>query len=164
MQAIEVEHLSFTYEERSRPALADINLKIDEKEFILLAGSSGSGKSTLIRCLNGLIPHRYMGEYHGVVKVRGVSVADSAFLNLSLTVGTVLQEVDKQLVSSSVEDEVAFGPCNLALSRTEIEKRVDSSLGETGIRPLRKRFTFALSGGQKQRLAIADILAMEPFP
>jgi len=129
---------------------------------VLLAGASGSGKSTLLKCINGLIPHRYVGEYSGEVSLRGKSVADSALHELSLVVGTVLQEPDKQLVSSSVEDDVAFGPCNLALPRSEIEDRVQRSLASMEILQFRERSIFALSGGQKQRLAIAGALAMEP--
>jgi energy-coupling factor transport system ATP-binding protein len=162
LHEIAISDLSFTYESRTTPALDKINLTIKTQEFVLLAGASGSGKSTLIKCVNGLIPHRYVGDYSGLVSVRGQPVPDSRFLQLSLTVGTVLQEADKQLVSSIVEDDVAFGPGNLALPRREIEKRVKRSLDLMDIRDLRERSIFAISGGQKQRLAIADVLAMEP--
>lgn len=162
LHEIEISDLTFTYENRKEPALADINLAIDTQEFILLAGASGSGKSTLIKCINGLIPHRYMGEYSGDVKIRGRSVPNTRFLDLSMIVGTVLQEPDKQLVSSVVEDDVAFGPGNLSLPRSEIERRVKQSLESMDIQHLRERPVVALSGGEKQRLAIADVLAMEP--
>jgi energy-coupling factor transport system ATP-binding protein len=162
LHEIEISDLSFTYENRTAPALDRVNLTIEPREFVLLAGASGSGKSTLIKCVNGLIPHRYVGEYSGQVCVREQPVPDSRFLQLSLTVGTVLQEADKQLVSSIVEDDVAFGPGNLALPRPETERRVKSSLESMDIFGLRGRSIFAISGGQKQRLAIADVLAMEP--
>ena len=162
MREIEISSLSFTYESRTAPALNEVSLSIEPREFVLLAGASGSGKSTLIKCVNGLIPHRYVGEYSGRVSIRGQAVPDSRFLELSLTVGTVLQEADKQLVSSIIEDDVAFGPGNLALPRSEIERRVKSSLESMDILGLRERSIFAISGGQKQRLAIADVLAMEP--
>ena len=162
MHEIEIRNLSFTYESRNSPALDKVSLTIETREFVLLAGASGSGKSTLIKCMNGLIPHRYVGEYSGQVSIRGQTVPDSRFLQLSLTVGTVLQEADKQLVSSIVEDDVAFGPGNLALPRKEIERRVKGSLEAMDILGLRERSIFAISGGQKQRLAIADVLAMEP--
>lgn len=162
MHEIDITNLSFTYENRESPALQDVTVAIDRNEFVLLAGASGSGKSTLLKCVNGLIPHRYLGQYSGEVCVRDTSVARTRFLDLSLTVGTVLQEADKQLVSSIVEDDVAFGPGNLALPRSEIEQRVTESLAAMDILELRKRSIFALSGGQKQRIAIADILAMKP--
>jgi energy-coupling factor transport system ATP-binding protein len=157
---IKIENLSFTYENRSTPALQNVSFEMEKEEFILLAGQSGSGKSTLLKCINGLIPHRYVGRYSGRVVVEGNSVPSSKFLGLSLHVCTVLQEVEKQIVSSMVEDEVAFGPSNLALPRPEVEERVQASLSSLGIVELRKRFTYALSGGEKQRLAIADIGAM----
>jgi energy-coupling factor transporter ATP-binding protein EcfA2 len=160
--AIEIRGLTFTYENRNTPALKQINLKIKKGEFVLLAGQSGSGKSTLIRCINGLIPHRYMGEYTGEVIVLNHVVGKIGLHVLSSLVGTVFQEVEKQIVSPLVEDEVAFGPSNLALSRSEILRRVESSLNSMALSELRKRFTFELSGGQKQRVAIADILAMDP--
>ena len=159
---IEINNLTFKYENRTDYALENVTLNVVEKEFVLLAGASGSGKSTLLKCLNGLIPHRYLGDYSGEVKVRNKSVPDSQFLDLALNVGTVLQEADKQLVSSIVEDDVAFGPGNLALPRAEIERRVMHSLQSMDILNLKERSIFAISGGQKQRLAIADILAMEP--
>ena len=162
MSEIEFSDLSFTYENRTSPALDKINLTIAAKEFVLLAGASGSGKSTLIKCINGLIPHRYVGDYFGQVKVRGQPVPSSRFLQLSLTVGTVLQEADKQLVSSIVEDDVAFGPGNLALPRPEIERRVKATLESMDVLELHQRSIFAISGGQKQRIAIADVLSMEP--
>lgn len=161
MPEIEVENLSFTYENRSSPALQNVSFKLEKQEFVLVAGPSGSGKSTLLKCINGLIPHRYVGKYSGSVVVAGQSVFNSKFLGLSLHVGTVLQEVEKQIVSSIVEDEVSFGPSNLALPRPEIQRRVQESLTSLGIIELRNRFTYELSGGEKQRIAIADIAAME---
>jgi energy-coupling factor transport system ATP-binding protein len=162
LHEVEINNLSFTYENRTDAALDKVDLAIDNREFILLAGASGSGKSTLLKCINGLIPHRYLGQYSGEVKVRDRPVPNSPFLKLSLTVGTVLQEADKQLVSSIVEDDVGFGPGNLALPRAEIERRVRHSLESMDILPLQRRSIFEISGGQKQRLAIADVLAMEP--
>ena len=162
MQNIEISNLTFKYENRTDYALENVTLNVADNEFVLLAGASGSGKSTLLKCLNGLIPHRYLGEYSGEVKVSNRLVPSTQFLDLALSVGTVLQEADKQLVSSIVEDDVAFGPGNLALPREEIERRVTYSLESMEILNLKERSIFAISGGQKQRLAIADILAMEP--
>jgi energy-coupling factor transport system ATP-binding protein len=160
---IEIKNLTFTYENRDSPALENVNINIRKGEFVLLAGQSGSGKSTLIKCLNGLIPHRYVGTYSGEVRVSERSVAGTNLLDLGLSVGTVMQEVEKQMVSPMVEDEIAFGPSNLWLPQETIVERVNGAASSLGLQELMKRFTFALSGGQRQRLAIADILAMEPL-
>ena len=109
MYAIEISDLSFTYENRTTPALDHVNLRVKDQESVLLAGASGSGKPTLLKCINGLIPHRYIGQYSGQVNLAGKPVAALDLDELSLVVGTVLQEPDKQLVSSSVENDVAFG-------------------------------------------------------
>jgi len=162
LRAVDIDNVSFTYENRTSPALDQVNLSVNNGEFVLIAGASGSGKSTLLKCINGLIPHRYVGEYVGQVSVRGRTVTNSTLQELSLIVGTVLQEPDKQLVSSTVEDDVAFGPCNLELPLPEVESRVRRSLEAMGILELHERSIHALSGGQRQRLAIAGVLAMEP--
>jgi energy-coupling factor transport system ATP-binding protein len=159
---IETKGLTFTYENRSFPALKEVNITVQKGEFILIAGQSGSGKSTLIKCLNGLIPHRYVGSYAGEVRISGQLVSGTNLLELGLNVGTVMQEVEKQVVSPVVEDEIAFGPSNMALPREAIEELVQEAASSLGLGPLRKRFTFALSGGQKQRVAIADIVSMKP--
>ncbi|MDG6917333.1 MAG: ABC transporter ATP-binding protein [Nitrososphaerota archaeon] len=162
MPEIEINGLTFTYENRVLPALQDVNIKVEKGEFILLAGQSGCGKSTLVKCLNGLIPHRYVGRYAGEVKISGQIVAESNLLELGLRVGTVMQEVEKQVVSPIVEDEIAFGPSNLALPRDVIEEKVLQAASTLGLEELRQRSTYALSGGQRQRVAIADIVSMEP--
>jgi energy-coupling factor transport system ATP-binding protein len=162
LSEIDIKGLNFTYENRESPALKDVNIAVEKGEFVLLAGQSGSGKSTLIKCLNGLIPQRYVGSYAGEVRVSGHLVPSTNLLELGLLVGTVMQEVEKQVVSPVVEDEIAFGPSNLALPREAIEEKVQGAVTSLGLEGLRKRFTFALSGGQKQKLAIADIVSMEP--
>ena len=101
MHAIDISNLSFTYENRTTYALDHVNLSVGDREFVLVAGASGSGKSTLLKCVNGLIPHRYVGEYTGQVTLRDRPVIGTSLQELSLIVGTVLQEPDKQLVSSS---------------------------------------------------------------
>jgi len=102
LHAIDISNLSFTYENRTTYALDHVNLSVGDREFVLVAGASGSGKSTLLKCVNGLIPHRYVGEYTGQVTLRDRPVIGTSLQELSLIVGTVLQEPDKQLVSSSV--------------------------------------------------------------
>lgn len=159
--AVEIRGLTFTYAGKEEPALSGIDLTVEEGETILLVGRSGSGKSTLIKAINGLIPHRYEGRYEGDVRVMGLSVKRASLSQLSRLVGTVVQEVSKQLVLPNVEDDVAFGPCNLCLPRDEVARRVESALASVGALHLRDRDVNELSGGEKQRVAIAGILAMD---
>ncbi|MEZ0345323.1 MAG: ABC transporter ATP-binding protein [Infirmifilum sp.] len=162
MSHIEVQGLNFKYLGSDKPALENINLTVDRGETVLLVGPSGCGKSTLIRALNGLIPHRYAGVYSGSVTVAGVSVPSTPPQLLSKMVGTVMQEVSRQLVAQTVEDDVAFGPSNLCLPREEVERRVIAGLEAVGALHLRGRDINALSGGEKQRVVFAGILAMDP--
>ena len=160
--SIEVRNLSFTYSGKERPALERINLKIKKGETILLVGRSGSGKSTLIKCINGLIPNRYQGKYSGEVVVDGVRVRGASLSHLATIVGTVMQEASKQLVMSNVEDDVAFGPCNLCLPLDEVRRRTVEALKGVEALHLRSRDVNELSGGEKQRVAIAGVLALDP--
>ncbi|MHB9302148.1 ABC transporter ATP-binding protein [Thermofilum pendens] len=162
MPEIEVEELSFTYAGKGEPALRNVSLEVDKGEVVLLAGRSGSGKSTLLKAINGLIPHRYSGTYKGAVRVRGLTVAETPVYELSRIVGTVMQEVSKQLFLPTVADDVAFGPSNLCIEREEIERRVEEALSRLGILHLKDRDVNELSGGEKQRVAIAGVLAMKP--
>ncbi|MEM1509636.1 MAG: ABC transporter ATP-binding protein [Thermofilaceae archaeon] len=162
LAAIEVKNLSFRYLGKSEPALKNITLEVKRGEVVLLAGRSGSGKSTLIKCVNGLIPHRYEGVYEGEVKVDGLSVPEAKLSQISKVVGTIMQEVGKQLVLPTVIDDVAFGLCNLCLDRETIENKVEEALSRLGIAHLRNRDVNELSGGEKQRVAIAGVLAMNP--
>ncbi|MEM0018120.1 MAG: ABC transporter ATP-binding protein [Candidatus Korarchaeum sp.] len=160
--AVEIRDLTFTYANKEKPALERISLRIEEGETVLLLGRSGCGKSTLIKAMNGLIPNRYEGTYEGEVRVFGITVKGASLSKLSRMVGTVMQEVGKQLVLPKVEDDVAFGPCNLCFTREDIERRVESSLASVNALHLRERDVNELSGGEKQRVAIAGILAMDP--
>ncbi len=160
--AVEIRDLTFTYSNREEPALKGVSLRIEEGETVLLLGRSGSGKSTLIKAINGLIPNRYEGTYEGEVSVLGVTVEGASLSKLSRLVGTVMQEVSKQLVLPKVEDDVSFGPCNLCFPRDEIRRRVELSLASVSALHLRERDVNELSGGERQRVAIAGILAMDP--
>ncbi|MEM1946646.1 MAG: ABC transporter ATP-binding protein [Candidatus Caldarchaeum sp.] len=162
MKIIEVRDLSFTYAGGAKPALSHVSLDVEEGEFVLVVGPSGGGKSTLCRCLNGLIPHFYDGEYSGKVVVDGLEVDRTPTYVLSQHVGMVFQNPQNQLFSLSVESDVAFPLENLGLPREEIRERVDEALSIMNIEHLRDRSPFELSGGQQQRVAIASILAMRP--
>lgn len=159
---LKIRDLSFTYRIRTTPAIENINLTINPGELMLVAGASGSGKTTLMRCINGLIPRSYTGTIQGDIKLFGTPIDELSMSELSQTVGTLLQDPERQIVSSYVLNEVAFGLENLAWERDKIIQRVDETLKYLNITHLRDRETFTLSGGERQKVALAGVLAMNP--
>ncbi|HHX44875.1 MAG TPA: energy-coupling factor transporter ATPase [Chloroflexi bacterium] len=158
---IRTAHLSYHYDadtDRAIPALHDISLAIPRGEYLAIVGRNGSGKSTLARCLNGLLL-----PTAGDVWVEGANTRDAAaLLGIRATVGMVFQNPDNQIISTVVEEEVAFGPENLGVPREALHQRVDDALQSVGLSALRHRDPHTLSAGQKARLAIAGVLAMRP--
>ncbi len=159
---IKIENLTYYYPNATTPALDNINLEIQDGEFILLVGPSGCGKSTLVQCLNGIIPKVTGGDLRGKIRIGEKDISSCKVHQLSRHVGMVFQNPNAQLFGLTVEEDVAFGPENLGMVREEIQKKLEKSIGIVGIEKLRKRFTFTLSGGEKQRTAIAGAIAMEP--
>jgi energy-coupling factor transporter ATP-binding protein EcfA2 len=162
LSIVQANHLSFTYTGASKPSIEDISIGIAPGEFVVLTGPSGCGKTTICRCLNGLIPNFYSGDFAGDLIVDGMSVKQHTTAELAPHVGMVFQNPENQLFSLSVERDVAFGPENLGLRREETRKRVDWALDVTGITLLKDKPPYELSGGQQQRAAIAAVLAMQP--
>ncbi|MBU1158249.1 MAG: ATP-binding cassette domain-containing protein [Candidatus Thermoplasmatota archaeon] len=162
MYALKMSGVSFVYEGAEGHALDDISVSIDEGEFVTVLGANGAGKTTLAMLSNGLIPHAIKGTLEGSVKVFGYDISKHTVAQLSTLVGMVFQEPESQLFCMSVEEEVAFGPENLAIPRDELFKRVEWALDLVGLKGLNERSPATLSGGQKQRLAIAAALAMRP--
>lgn len=175
--AVHVEKLSFRYrslEDESSPgesgtdllsqprAIEDISFTLPAGELMLIAGPSGCGKSTLLKCLNGLIPHSYKGTLSGEIRLHGRSTEGMSLRDLSRTVGTMLQDPDKQIIGSTVEQEVAFGMENLGVPRKEMRQRIREVLQQLQLEHYQGRETFALSGGQRQQVAAAGILVMNP--
>ncbi len=139
-------------------ALDGVSLDIEKGSFVAVVGMNGSGKSTLAKCFNGLLL-----PTAGSVKVDGFDTADdSTIWEVRRRVGMVFQNPDNQLVSSIVEDDVAFGPENLGVDPAEIRRRVDDALKKVGMYEKKDRGAHMLSGGQKQRVAIAGAIAMRP--
>ena len=139
-------------------ALDGISLDIEKGSFTAVVGMNGSGKSTLAKCLNGLL-----APSAGRVIVDGFDTAEEEHIwDVRSRVGMVFQNPDNQIVSSIVEDDVAFGPENLGIEPEEIRRRVDESLKRVGMYELRDKGAHMLSGGQKQRIAIAGAIAMRP--
>ena len=138
-------------------ALSNINLEIEQGEFVCLLGKNGSGKSTLARLVNGLnLPTS------GEVLVDGMSTKDeSKIYEIRKKAGIVFQNPDDQIVSSIVEEDIAFGPENLNLSPSEIEERIDTALSSVSMMEYKFSDPSYLSGGQKQKIAIASQLALK---
>lgn len=159
---IEVESFSFTYKESASPTVKDINLIIPDGTFVGITGAAGSGKSTLTYALNGIIPHCYPGDFYGKVVIEGLDTVDTTLTDISRLVGSVCQDIDSQMVSSIVEDEILYGLENFSIPKDEIQGRIDEALNLLGIEDLRTRRIDSLSGGQKQKVAIASIIALKP--
>jgi energy-coupling factor transporter ATP-binding protein EcfA2 len=162
MGIVEIRNLTFKYANSDKPSLYDINLSINKGEFFLITGPTGCGKTTLCKCLNGLIPNSYHGDFSGEVIVDGLSTKEHPVYELAQHVGLVFQDPENELFCTSVEKEIAFGPENLGLPRDEIRKRVEEAMAMVGISHLRERSPYELSGGEQQKVAIAAILAMKP--
>lgn len=159
---IEVKNLNFSvYDEETEKntyILKNINLEIYKKEFIVILGKNGSGKSTLVKHFNGMLV-----PTSGDVIVDGISTRDNdKFCDIRQKVGIVFQNPDNQIVSSIVEEDVAFGLENLGVDREKMISAVDKALHSVGMYNFKKSSSNMLSGGQKQRVAIAGILAMNP--
>jgi biotin transport system ATP-binding protein len=152
---IQIEHLVHRFADGSL-GLDGVSLDIAEGAFVVIAGANGSGKTTLLRHLNGLLL-----PTSGSVRVAGQSVAGDLPRARRL-VGMMFQDADSQIVGETVEEDVAFGPENLRLSRDAIRERVQAAMAATGLAHLSAMRPHRLSGGEKRRLAIAGLLAMEP--
>ncbi len=159
---LSTKNLYYTYAGQKEPALKNINLEIKEGDFTLIAGPTGCGKSTLALCLTGLIPQVIGGEMQSTVIVDGKDTRNYEVYQMAQYIGLVFQNAENQLCSLNVEDEIAFGPENLGLSRAEIRDRVNSALSATNLGDLRNKYTFNISGGQKHRTVIAATLSMLP--
>jgi len=155
-------NVSFEYQNEqadvSRPALDKINLEIREGEFITIMGRNGSGKSTFARCLNALL-----------IPTSGEVIVDNMLTNdrdniieIRRKVGMVFQNPDNQIVSTTVEREIAFGLENLGVPTETMHKVVEGTLHRFHLDQYRKHPPHMLSGGEKQRLALAAVMAMNP--
>lgn len=155
---IKFDHVTFQYEDAFNKALDDITLSIEESSFVAVVGHNGSGKSTLAKHINGLLL-----PSSGEVTVNGLSTKNEEnILPIRQQVGIVFQNPDNQIVTTIIEEDVAFGPENIGVPPTEIRKRVDEALATVGMSDFAKRAVHQLSGGQKQRIAIAGMLALKP--
>ena len=159
---IQIRDFSFTYKDETKPALQEIRLSVPEGGFLGVIGPAGAGKTTLARAITGMVPHHYPGDFYGSVTVNGMDTVDTSILDLSRLVGMVFQDVDSQIISPLVEDEILYGLENFGIPREEIPGRMEEALQKVGIANLRERSVTSLSGGQRQKVAIASIIALRP--
>lgn len=159
---IQIQDFSFTYKNGETPALQEISLTVPDGGFLGIIGPAGAGKTTLARAIAGIIPHHYPGDFYGSVTVNGLDTVDSTIVDLSRLVGMVFQDVESQIISPQVEDELLYGLENFGVPREEIPGRMEEALAKVGVSDLRERSIASLSGGQRQKVAIASIIALKP--
>lgn len=143
--------------------LDNINLAINDGEFVLLCGESGCGKTTLTRLVNGLIPHFVKDvKVDGTVTVEDMKISDSRMYKIAESVGSVFQNPKTQFFNTDSSAEIAFGLENIGADRDSMHKRVAKTISDLGIETLADRSIFSMSGGEKQLLAFASVYAMNP--
>ena len=165
MPLIKFDNVSFSYfsqdekgNEKEYPVLKNFNLEIEEGSFVAVLGHNGSGKSTIAKLTNGIL-----FPTEGTVTVDGIETKeDDSIYEVRRIVGMVFQNPDNQIVSSVVEEDVAFGVENIGIPSEECRRRVDEALKTVGMYALKDKSPSNLSGGQKQRVAVAGIIAMKP--
>ncbi len=169
---IRAEHVSFSYDDGEGlpvvPALSDVSLTIQKGEYVAILGHNGSGKSTFAKLLNLiLLPTGGRLYIDGVeITPEGISTdadkQEDMVFEVRKKVGMVFQNPDNQLVATTVEEDVAFGPENLGIPQDELRARVDAALLAVGMKGYERHAPHRLSGGQKQRVAVAGVIAMKP--
>ena len=161
MSIIQIENLKFTYPS-GKQVLKGVDLTIEKGEMIGLIGDSGCGKSTLCHVMCGIIPNAIGGTASGQVRVKDKDMRKTKLKDMAETVGFVMQDADRMIVSSTVEDELAFGPENLCLPPEKIRRRVDETLALLQMTEYRETNPNHLSGGQKQLVTIGSVLTLQP--
>lgn len=148
---------------QGKKILSNINLTVNDGEFVLLCGESGCGKTTLTRLVNGLIPHFVEDvKVDGSVTVEGLDIAESPMYKIAESVGSVFQNPKTQFFNTDSCAEIAFGLENIGADRNFMHKRVAKTISDLGIENLADRSVFSMSGGEKQLLAFASVYAMNP--
>ena len=164
MAIVELRDVSYKYPIMDSLALANINMLVNEGEFVAVIGPNGAGKSTLCYAVAGFVPHFFKGELTGAVKVAGSESSQSSLHEWVLNVGLAFQNPFNQISGAkyTVFEEIAFGLENIGVPREEMKQRVEDALKVTGISDLADRSPYSLSGGQQQRVALTSILVMQP--
>ncbi len=155
MALLQTKNLTHTFPDKT-VAIKDINLTIEEGEFIVLSGANGSGKTVLIRHLNGLLM-----PTKGEVLLNGKNIKKN-LVEARKNIGLIFQDSDSQIVGQTVEEDIAFGLQNLSVDKTTIKREVSKLISLMHLEECVGKDPHTLSGGQKKRLAIAGVLAMKP--
>jgi energy-coupling factor transporter ATP-binding protein EcfA2 len=159
---VELRNVSYQYPKQTAYALSNANLKVHKGEFLGVIGPTGAGKTTLCLALNGIVPQFYGGRFFGSLRVGGFDTVKHPTSEFARHVGMVFEDPETQLISMSVENEIAFALENLKYPREIILERIQSSLASVRLTGTEKKHPHELSGGQKQRLAIAAAIAIQP--
>lgn len=162
MEVIGIEKASYWYPDTDKPALCDIDLSINEGEFVLIVGPSGCGKSTLLRMFNRIVPDYYGGILKGSIKLNNKNIREYSKKDIVRKAGMVYQHPEKQIVMQDVEREIAFGLENLNTSHEKMRRNVAEMISFLNLGSIRYKSTQEISGGEKQRIAIASVMAMDP--
>jgi len=164
MAFVTVQNLTYQYPLTKELVLKNIDLQINEGEFVSIIGPNGAGKSTLCYALAGFVPHFFKGEISGNIEVAGKRSGQSTLDEWVLNVGLGFQNPFNQISGAkyTVFEELAFGLENIGVPREEMKVRVEEAMALTGIRDLADRSPYSLSGGQQQRVALTSILVMRP--
>ncbi|BDR74907.1 ABC transporter ATP-binding protein [Clostridium tetani] len=162
MEIININNLTFNYPDSKQSAIKNINLTVNEGEFILIVGPSGCGKSTLIRLLNRVVPDYYGGTIEGEVSINGRNIEFLDKKQVIENVGMVYQHPEKQIVLQDVEREIAFGLENFNTDINTMKRNVSEVISLLGLNKIRDKQTTEISGGEKQRVAIASVVSMDP--
>lgn len=156
MNIVETKNLKYIYPDKT-VALKDVSINIKEQKKVAILGANGSGKSTLLQHFNGLIlPQK------GSVYIKGIPACKDNLYDIRKIVGFVFDNPDDQLFSTTVYDDIAFGPRNLKYEEDKVEEIVEKVLDLVDIQKLKNKQPYNLSFGQKKKVAIAGVLAMEP--
>lgn len=148
---------------KGKKILNNINLTVNDGEFVLLCGESGCGKTTLTRLVNGMIPHFVKDvKADGTVTVNDLDIAESPMYKIAESVGSVFQNPKTQFFNTDSSAEIAFGLENIGADRDYMHKRVAQTISDLKIENLADRNVFSMSGGEKQLLAFASVYAMNP--